>query len=1435
MDMNWSKSERILIASSSQVCDTPASVSYEDGKWLWILKVAAIVVYKQVLSNTLFMSSNAVEFVSTVYVLVLSSLEHLRSPRPSILLNAYLFLTILFDVTQTRTFWLASVSSYEVTYCRLFTTAVVAKAVLLFLESQHKTQWIQWDSKKHSPEETSGIFGLGAYVWLNSMFLAGYKRVLVIDDLFHLDQSMLTETLQERLTHHAKRPSFSSKRFSLVKALAKTLPIQLLLPIGPRIALIGFRFCQPFLINTLLNHLQLSPEQVSRNEGYGLIGATIFIYAGIAVSTAFYWYLHERTLCMFRGALAGSIYRKTTEIKLSAAGDSAALTLMSTDVEQIRKGLMNLHEFWANSIEAALAAWLLQRRLGAAVAAPLIVVFCCIAGGAFANTFTGRRQKVWMSKIQKRVGLTASVVSNMKHLKISGLAGPVETLIQSMRVDELNTASRFRTVYVIVVVFGYVPQALCPVMTFAVTSRRLDVTTIFTSLSYLLLLTDPLGYLFLNSPNLLAALACLDRIQAFLEKDPRIDVRTSKSKRSTTSSNYANPPLECSEEKFRTLMTISDGNFGWELDELVLKNINLDIPASRLTMVVGPVACGKSSLCKVLLGEMPVSHAQVTINAGLASRRVGYCDETPYLSNTSIRDNIIGISPFDKERYEEVIEATMLQHDFSILVKGDQTIIGSNGITLSGGQKQRVSMARALYLDSDFFVFDDILSGLDADTEDHVFQRVFGPNGLLIRRNATSVLCTHTVRHLPSANHIVALGADGTIVEQGTFDNLMANHEYVHSLGVKSVDVRSQTDSVTPIEAKPVMVNNVSPDLVPSIALEERDRMMGNSTVYRYYLASLGKISITAFLVFGFGWGFSYNWGNIWLEFWSKDVASSHPSRSNSFYVGLYAVFQVSFIGSLLFCFLICFRTMIRVSGSKLHKAALRTLINAPLRFFASTDTGIVTNLFSQDMSLIDHELPIALTNLVMDICNATGMAAVIASSSPFLAIAYPFMFVLLYVIQKFYLRTSRQLRLLDLEAKGPLYTHFLDTIKDVATFRAFGWVQCGIETNNQLLDTSQRPTYLLAMVQRWLLFTLQLVVAVLAIAVVTLATQLRSSTGLTGASLVTLMTFGDILNYIITWYTQIETSIGAVSRLKKFSEQVKSERKAGEDVVPPKEWPLEGGIQVTRVSASYTNIDESKQETTDSERQQYLAIRDLNLAIRASERVAICGRTGSGKSSTILLLLRLLDPLPSCAENITIDSIPLHKIDRTTLRERIIAIPQDAVFLPDGTSIMSNLDPFNISTEIECSSVLEIVGLSALVEQRGGLDEGLSPDTLSQGQRQLFSLARAILRRRIRTRTYEADFGAKGKGRGQGGILLLDEVTSGVDHETEQIMMRIIESEFEGYTVVMVSHRLEMVMAFDRVLVMDRGSVVEDGPPGELAEKEGGRFRELWLVGKRS
>lgn len=241
--------------------------------------------------------------------------------------------------------------------------------------------------------------------------------------------------------------------------------------------------------------------------------------------------------------------------------------------------------------------------------------------------------------------------------------------------------------------------------------------------------------------------------------------------------------------------------------------------------------------------------------------------------------------------------------------------------------------------------------------------------------------------------------------------------------------------------------------------------------------------------------------------------------------------------------------------------------------------------------------------------------------------------------------------------------------------------------------------------------------------------------------------------------------------------------------------------------------------------------MKNLNFDIRPGEKVAICGRSGSGKSSIISLLLRLLDPLPSCADGISIDDTPLSLVDRTTLRERILTIPQEVVFLPDGTSFKMNLDPFGVSSEDDCWGVLNSVGLRSLVEEHGGLAAGMGVDMLSQGQKQLFSLARALLRHKTRARGLGDSYGETGAA--HRGVLLLDEFSSGVDYDTDRAMQKIIREEFETYTVIMVSHRLEMVMDFDRVVMMDAGSVVETGRPSTLIEKEGSKFRDLWVVGR--
>ncbi|KAK8115981.1 ABC multidrug transporter [Apiospora sp. TS-2023a] len=1244
-------------------------------------------------------SSTVLRFLAAICIVPLSLLEHSRSARPSVLLNAYLFLTLLFEITQTRTFWLASGTRLEKANTALFTASVALKAIILLLEARRKRCFVKWDEKEHSPEETSGLYSLGVFFWLNRVFIDGYSKILQIDDLYPLDSGMRGKVLDERFAQHADYSKMKGDKYGLLKALCRTLLVELLLPVAPRLMLLGFLFCQPFFIERLLTYLSEPEGPNSSNFAYGFIGAAILIYSGIAVSTALYWYFHYRTLLKARGILVSAVYRKTLEAQIGTSDSTAAITLMSTDIERINVCFRSVHDVWASFFETGLASYLLYRQIGAAFAAPLVVVLCCILGIAIVVRYTGDAQRKWMAAIQRRVGLTSTVIANTKNLKLSGLTQPVANSIQQLRIDEIASGSRFRKLIIASAFCAWTPGVLSPFVTFAFASRQLGATKIFTSLSYVILLADPLAMIFQSIPQIIST-----------EK-----VTSTPGKGSRTSGNPS-------------AISISEGSYGWEPENMVLRDINVKFSSSALNIVCGPVGCGKTSLCKALLGEIPFHSGHMHLHT--TYRRIGFCDQTPFLSNGTIRHNIIGFSDFDEERYREVLVATMLDVDLETLPSGEMTNVGSNGITLSGGQKQRVSLARALYLQSDLLILDDIFSGLDADTEEQVFQRVFGPDGVARRRHSTVILMTHSVKHLPAADHIVALSIEGTVAEQGTFTELMAQNGYVTGLGVKSAGSETSSEKLAPTVdpqgpqgelLRQITVTSVVPDT-------SKARQTGDRTVYAHYFRSIGW-TVTAFLVFWAAcFGFFQGFPNIWLTYWSADAAKDYEGRSWSYYIGVYSVLQMSRLITLFIYAYLCLITAVNRSGAKLHLDTLITLMHAPLRFFTTTDNGQTTNLFSQDLNLIDMELPNALLNALLGVFEVIAGAAVIMSSAPAIAVSYPFLALLLYFVQRFYLRTSRQMRFLDLEAKSPLYTHFRDTTHGIESIRAFDFTEEDREKNRKLLDTSQRPAYLLVMVQQWLVMVMNFVVMVLCVVLTSLAVKLRSNSGFTGASLVSLMSFGNQIAYTIVFYTQLETSIGAVSRLRAFNETVKPEDCDDEDLVVPENWPEKGEIELKGICASYnTEVNEDKEPD--------LALKNINLKIAPGEKVAICGRTGSGKSSLIAYLLKLLDPLPGKAAIANIDQTPLDRLDRPTLRHRIIAIPQEAVFLPDGSTFRANLDPFRAATETDCRTVLETVDLWAFVEDRGGLEAGMSAGTFSQGQRQIFSLARAVLRRRIRAK----------------------------------------------------------------------------------------------------
>ncbi|RAH75408.1 putative ABC multidrug transporter [Aspergillus aculeatinus CBS 121060] len=1433
----------VVNAPVLQSIKTGAIVIYS-GLELALLILAAVGSFH---ISRMFIASSVLQLLSALFMLTVSVVDHSRSPRPSMLLNSYLLLTLLLDIARARTLYLSSDRGSDITYSIIFCASVGLKTAILILEACQKGRWVSWDATKHSPEETSGIFSLGVFFWLNKLFWAAYRHTFTIESLYPLDSTFNAQALHGDFAKKMDYAKLKGDKFGLLKVLLRTLWVPLLLPIPPRAALIVFHMCQPLFIESLITYL--SHSEPDPNVGYGLIGAAVLVYSGIAVSYALYWYCHHRLRTMVRSILVTEMFHAATRARLGSSDDNAALTLMSTDMERIRMGLRFVHETWASLIQAGLATWMLYRQLGVVFIAPVGVVVVCFVGLGVLINFTGDSQRSWMSGVQKRVGLTATVIASIKALKISGLTGPVAEYVQQLRVDELAAGARYRRIMIIAAIFAFMPQLISPPLTFAFARATLNASTMFTSLSFLTMLTQPLSQLFQSIPELVSGLACLGRIQTFLELEPRND--------------YRQPLVEARSggmENGSDCVVVRGASFGWKADMFVLNSINTQIPASALTMVVGPVGSGKSTFCKALLGEMPFSQGSVLM--GDSPRHVGFCEQTAFLWNGTIRENIVGFTPFDRERYDQVIEVTCLRFDLATLPQGDQTNIGSDGVALSGGQKQRLSLARALYLRSDLLILDDLFSGLDADTEEQVFRQVFGPDGLLRRRGSTVVLCTHSVRHLPAADYIIAL-ENGGVAEQGTFSALSSRAGYVQRLevGLKqdSEDTTAADDESGPgpypeqegqpgadkvVESETTFNSTqLSTPVAPAVATA---RHVGDATVYKLYIKSMGWFVAACSLFFAALWGLFTNYATIWLTYWSDATESIHPAHSNHYYAGIYAVLQICAIIAALLLGITLFIVSVKKAGANLHQQALRTLIHAPLSFFTNTDTGVVTNLFSQDLNLIDTELPEATLNTLFCVFQSIGQAAVMLTSSVYLAISYPILGALLYFVQKYYLRTSRQLRLLDLEAKSPLYTHFLDALKGISTLRALGFLPEDIQKNARLVDSSQRAAYLLLMIQEWLNLVLNLVVMVIAAVLTTLAVRLHSNSAFAGASLYSLMSFGESLSGIVIYYTRLETSIGAIARLKTFNETVKPEDRDGagqEDIVPDTNWPDRGLVELRGVSARYQSTTLSESDPESTEPPLALALKDITLTIHPGEKIAICGRTGSGKSSFLALLLKLLEPLsPSLNTNgndqdhqeeplVIIDNIPLHRIHRATLRQRLIAVPQDPVFLPDGSSFRANLDPTNAATPAECQQVLEAVRLWDFVQEH--TEKGLYAGTMSAGQRQLFSLGRAVLRARLRQHLTPSSYPDEGcTNEEQGGILLLDEVSSSVDRQTERLMQEIIRTEFRAYTVIAVSHRLDMIMDFDRVVVMDRGEVVEVGDPVALKERGiESRFGELVIA----
>ncbi|KXT16703.1 hypothetical protein AC579_5264 [Pseudocercospora musae] len=1365
-----------------------------------------------------YITSAALSTVVVPFLGVTSLLEEWRSPRPAVIVQAYLVFDISWGVAQTRTLWLLADTQMSKTYAGLFTAIVALKLGILLLECLPKNPELH--NCKGTPEALAGLFSLASFAWLHPILRTGYFKPLLLADLYPLP-SFLKPT---RWIPSSPKPGMAhaaNGRLKSINLLFGPLLLQLLPTFVPRALVGAFSFAQVFLLKAILHHLQGHASFQSTRFGYLLIVATFLVYTGSATSRSWYWHSHERWLCLARSRLMEALYFHTLMGSCSALLEAEGLTLMGTEVDRICGGLRSLHELWCCPLEAAFAIWLLFQQVGPAALAPFALVLLVTALTALLGRAIPKRQRAWIQARQQRTTFTASIVRDMESLQATQLSNAAHASIQSLREHEIDIGQRFRLCQLLILTMAFIPVNLSPVLTLAFTEGNLTTPTFYQSIALIPLIAEPISHLFQSLSPFLAACACLGRIRAYLETEPQNDFRHFEGDTSAALANNA-------------AITIAGCDLGWKDESPVLHGFSAWIPRNGLTVVIGPTGSGKSTLCKALLGECPRASGQIIMH-GNTSQIIGFCEQSAVLLDGTIRENITGFATFNHDLYCEVIGAVMLEEDFRQMENGDQTEVGSNGFRLSGGQRSRIALARALYASTSIYILDDVLSGLDFNTAQHVFDNVLAPGGLIKRRGGTAIFATSSRQYMDAADHVIDLApgctalsndasvSDKVILPNNTFDPAVPSEKAIGIRGLSD----SSYDSFEPVEPRPsfgiVHEESKVEEGVSTLTKQESctspassltssknvsDEQSPNSDLsyYRYYLRSSGSKPVLIFLSLALIYAFSWNFSTIWLSFWNQDKFS----KSTSFYLGVFGLLKATSLIFLVISVTACLMLISKVASREVHRDALHALIHAPLRLFWQLDHGEITSLFSQDMDIIDSELMQAVMNTVLNTLVAIGMTAVLASASPYILISLPFMFAILWFVQRVYLRTARRLRILDLEAKEPLYAKFLETVRSISTIRAFSWQKHFLKHHDDMVDNSQRAAYLLAMIRRWLEFVLGMVVTGMATILVALAVNLRLNAAISGASLISLLSLGEALTTVVEFGSRMDIAIGTVGRLRGFVGRAENKDKAVVtecEVEPHRPW--KGEIEFRNVSVCHGG---GAALLSQQDPPTFLALRDVSFRIAASSKVAIVGRTGSGKSTVFRLLLRLLDPLPS--STILIDNRPLAQVSHSVARERIIALPQTTVLLPDAT-VRKNLDPYSQCSLEECLEALDVVGLTGVIHDLGGLETALSKEMLSQGELQLFGLTRAVLRERQAERQKRcADSEAEKDD--EGGILLLDEIGSAVDGAMYERMWKVVLQEFQHYTIVAIVHRVESVVldAFDKVITLDRGEVVGDGLP---------------------
>ncbi|KAF9566632.1 hypothetical protein EC968_003681 [Mortierella alpina] len=821
-----------------------------------------------------------------------------------------------------------------------------------------------------------------------------------------------------------------------------------------------------------------------------------------------------------------------------------------------------------------------------------------------------------------------------------------------------------------------------------------------------------------------------------------------------------------------------------------LKNIDLKIPRGQLVAIVGAVGSGKSSLLNALVGEMRRTSGSMEFGG-----TIGYCPQSAWIQNATVKDNILFGLPLDEARYRKVIKDCALERDIQILPDGDQTEIGERGINLSGGQKQRVNIARAVYFDADLVLLDDPLSAVDAHVGKYLFKNCI----LGALQGKTRVLVTHQLHVLPQVDYIICM-KDGEIVERGTFQELMENQGEFSLLmkahgGIEEIDNESEEPlddpSLNPsiaeaektletgsTEEKKEGADQKKDELTSKakglMSQEERATGAVDGTIYKSYVKAAGGTYLIPLMI---------------------ALLVMTQIAKVGFYMGIYAAWGLA-QGVFQFITGFYFSLAGARAAKVLHQNALKNIFRAPSSFFDTTPLGRIINRFSKDVDATDNLLSESYRMF-------TGTAAIVLSTFILISVIFPYfliplvpMLLFYYFAAIYYRSSSRELKRLDSILRSSLYAHFSETLSGLATIRAYREQERFMGRNAYFIDLENRPYFMSFSIQRWLGVRLETIANTLVFCTSLLGVFARFNIdpSIIGLVLSYSMSVTGTFNWCVRQYAEVENNMNAVERLHHYANELTLEADAIiPDNRPADSWPRTGAISIRNLELRYRPELPS-------------VLHNLSLDIKGGEKIGVVGRTGAGKSSIMMALFRLVEPSQGTME---IDGVDICKIGLFDLRTRLAIIPQDPVLF-SGT-IRSNLDPFEKCTDQELWEVLERSDLKNYVTScEGGLDSQVTEfgENLSVGQRQLLCLARAMLTRAR--------------------VIIMDEATASVDVATDVMLQKAIRVDFAQSTVLTIAHRLNTVIDYTKILVLDHGEVKEFDTPANLLSRPDSLFSSM-------